>query len=306
MSERRPPRLRAGEKVAVVAPCSPTPREELAAALPVIEAWGVRAEVRPHVRDRHPELPYLAGTDADRAEDLQEALLAPDVAAVLCLRGGDGAHRTLDLLDYGALRGAPPKAFIGFSDVTALHEAFAVELDRVTVHGPVGAYFGRDPEAVEDLRATLFEPESRMRIAPQGVRTLVGGTARGRLMGGNLSVLADSIATPHFRRSAEGGLLLLEDVAEDASRMDRMVTQLLRSGWLDGVAGVLLGSWGKCTPDEETIRLMMRDRLAPLGVPVADGFGFGHIPAQTTVPLGVTATLDADEGTLTLDEPALL
>ncbi|WP_017622395.1 S66 peptidase family protein [Nocardiopsis chromatogenes] len=306
MSARRPPRLRAGDTVALVAPCSPTPEEELAAALPVIEAWGARPQVRPHTRDRHPVLGYLAGTDADRAADLQEALLAPDVAAVVCVRGGDGAHRTLDLLDYGALRGAPPKAFVGFSDVTALHAAFAEELDLVTFHGPGAGYFGRDPAAAEELRTTLFEPESRVRIAPPGARPLIGGTARGRLMGGNLSILADSLATPHFRASAEGGLLLLEDVGEDVSRLDRMLTQLLRSGWMNGAAGVLLGSWGKCTPDEETIRAMMRERLAPLGVPVADGFGFGHIPAQTTVPLGMTATLDADAGTLVLDEPALV
>ncbi|MFW5417196.1 LD-carboxypeptidase [Nocardiopsis sp. CNT-189] len=303
----RPRALRRGDLVAVASPCSPPDPERLDAAVRVLEGWGLEVRVQPHARDRHPDLGYLAGSDADRAKDLQDALAAPDVAAVFCARGGDGAHRTLERLDLGALRGAEPKAFIGFSDVTALHEALSVELGAVTLHGPVvgTAYFAGDPAAEEDLRAHLFEPESRLRIAPPGAEPLVGGSARGVLIGGNLSLLSDGLATPHSRPSAEGGLLLLEDVGEDVSRLDRMLTQLLRSGWLDGVRGVLLGSWADCTPGPGEIRAMMLDRLAPLGVPVVDGFGFGHIPAQLTIALGAAAALDADAGTLVLDEPAL-
>src|SRR5690606_28242217 len=215
----RPRALRRGDPVAAASPCSPPDPDRLDAAVPVPEGWGLEVRVQPHARDRHPDLGHLAGTDADRANGLQDALAVPDVAAVFCARGGDGAHRTLERLDLAALRGAEPKAFVGFSDVTALHEALSVELGAVTLHGPVvgTAYFAGDTAAEEDLRAHLFEPESRLRIAPPGAEPLIGGSARGVLIGGNLSLLSDGLATPHSRPSAEGGLLLLEDVGEDVS-----------------------------------------------------------------------------------------
>ncbi|GAB3447462.1 LD-carboxypeptidase [Streptomonospora sediminis] len=303
----RAPRLRPGDAVSVVAPCSPVAGEVLDAGLAVLRGWGLRTAEGAHVRGRHPRLPYLAGTDAERAADLQRAWLDPATAAVFCARGGDGAHRVLDHLDFAALREAPPKALVGFSDATALHEAFAVELGAATLHAPVVALesFTEDPVAAGHLRTALFTPEDATVLTAPGAETLVAGVARGVTMGGNLSVLNDSLAAPHSRPSASGGLLLLEDVAEDVSRLDRMLTQLLRSGWMRGVAGVLLGSWERCTPDAAAVRTLMLERLAPLGVPVVGEFGFGHRPAQITVPLGAAATLDADARTLTLDGPAL-
>nr|WP_156000081.1 LD-carboxypeptidase [Streptomonospora sp. PA3] len=302
--------MRPGDAVGVVAPCSPVAGELLDAGLDVLRGWGLEVVEGEHLRGHHPRLPYLAGTDADRAADLQRAWLDPRTAAVFCARGGDGAHRVLDHLDFAELRRAPAKTLVGFSDVTALHEAFAVELGAATLHAPVLALesFTEDTRATEHLHTTLFEPErATVLTAPGGeaAETLVPGTARGVTMGGNLSVLNDSLAAPHSRPSARGGLLLLEDVNEDVSRIDRMLTQLLRSGWLEGVAGVLLGSWQGCTPDAATVRTLMLERLAPLGVPVVGEFGFGHRPAQITVPLGAPATVDADARTLTLDRPAL-
>ncbi|MFC3998801.1 LD-carboxypeptidase [Nocardiopsis sediminis] len=304
----RPPRLVPGDTVSVVAPCSPVDPDLLDGAIEILRDWGLEVKEGAHLRDRHPLFPFLAGMDADRAADLQQAWLDPDTAAVLCARGGNGAHRTVDLLDFDVLRRRPAKALVGFSDVTALHEAFAVELGVSTLHGPVLAsgYFVGDDTAVKGLRSALFEPESQTVLAPESASTLVGGTVRGVTIGGNLSLLNDGVATPHSRGSAAGGLLLLEDVNEDISRIDRMLTQLLRSGWMHGVAGVLLGSWTDCTPGPELIRELMLERLEPLGIPVVWEFGFGHLPAQVTVPLGAAATLDADACTLTLDAPALL
>jgi len=304
---RRARRLRPGDAVSVVAPCSPVPADVLDACLDTLREWGLHPVEGEHLRGRHPRLPYLAGTDAERAADLQRAWLDPRTAAVFCARGGDGAHRVLDLLDFGELRRAPAKALVGFSDVTALHEAFSVELGAVTLHGPVVARtsFTEDAVAAEHLRTALFAPQTATVLSPPGAETLTAGTARGVTMGGNLSVLNDSLAAPHSRPSAGGGLLLLEDVGEDVSRIDRMLTQLLRSGWLEGVAGVLLGSWAQCTPDTALVHTLVLERLAPLGVPVVGEFGFGHRPAQITVPLGAAATLDADAATLTLERPAL-
>ncbi|WP_017598022.1 S66 peptidase family protein [Nocardiopsis lucentensis] len=303
----RPPRLREGDRVRLVAPCSPVPAARLAAAAEVLGEWGLRVEFAPHVRERHPRLPYLAGPDATRAADLQEAWCDPDVAAVFCVRGGDGAHRTLDLLDFDAMRRARPKALVGFSDITALHEAFAVELGVATVHGPVVGtrYFVGDQVAQHELRTTLFAPEQRTVLTSPGAHALAPGRARGVTFGGNLSLLNDGLATPHSRLSADGGILLLEDVGEDVARIDRMLTHLLRTGWLDGIAGVALGTWTDCPPDLGVIADLMRDRLAPLGVPVLWGLEFGHCAAQLTVPLGVPAQLDAEGGSLELAVPGL-
>ncbi|NYH50975.1 muramoyltetrapeptide carboxypeptidase [Nocardiopsis arvandica] len=303
----RPPRLRKGDRVRLVAPCSPVPAEQLDAAVEALRGWGLEVEPAPHVRERHPRLPYLAGADATRAADLQAAWCDPNVDAVFCVRGGDGAHRTLDLLDFDAMRGAGPKALIGFSDVTAVHEAFAVELGVATVHGPVVGtrYFVGDAAAQEELRTTLFHPERRVLLTSPGAHALVPGRAEGVTFGGNLSLLNDGLATPHSRLSASGGILLLEDIGEDVARLDRMLTHLLRTGWMDGVAGVALGTWTDCPPDPGMIAALMRDRLEPLGVPVLWGLEFGHCAAQLTVPLGVPALLDADDGSLELAVPGL-
>ncbi|MFD7548999.1 LD-carboxypeptidase [Streptomyces sp. NPDC059578] len=323
----RPARLRPGARVAVVAPSGPVPADRLAAGLDVLRGWGLDAHATRHVLDGHPRLGHLAATDADRAADLQSAWCDPSVDAVLCARGGYGAQRIADLLDWTAIRAAGPKAFAGFSDVTALHEAFAVRAGFATLHAPMTAtadFLALPPpgapehpthpgapdrtaapdgtRARDHLRATLFAPET-VRTLALG-RPLVPGRAEGVTLGGCLSVLAAELGTPHARPSAAGGLLCLEDVGEEPYRLDRYLTQLLRSGWLDGVAGVLLGSWCDCGP-YEAVRAVLLDRLGPLRVPVLEECGFGHAPGARTVALGARAVLDADAGTLTLADPAL-
>lgn len=225
---------------------------------------------------------------------------------MLCARGGYGAQRMADLLDWEAMRAAGPKVFLGFSDITALHEAFATRLGLVTLHGPMaaGIDFLKNARAQEHLRATLFEPETVTTLTSGGT-ALVPGRARGVTLGGCVSLLAAELGTRHARPCAHGGLLLIEDVGEEPYRVDRILTQLLRAGWLDGVAGIALGSWKDCGPYDR-LRAVFTDRFGGLGVPVAEEFGFGHGEGSLTVPFGVRAELDADAGTLTLDEPALL
>ncbi|MFG3660050.1 LD-carboxypeptidase [Streptomyces sp. NPDC047706] len=301
----RPPRLAPGARVAVVALSGPVPEERLQAGLDVLRGWDLDPVVAPHVLDRHVEFPYLAGTDADRAADFQAAWCDPSVAAVLCARGGYGVQRMADLLDWDALRAAGPKVLVGFSDVTALHEAFATRLGLVTLHGPMaaGVDFIKNARAQDHLKATLFAPET-VRTIVSGGGALVPGRARGVTLGGCVSLLAAELGTAHARGGARGGLLMIEDVGEEPYRLDRILTQLLRAGWLDGVAGVGLGSWLDCGP-YETLRRVLADRLGGLGVPVAEEFGFGHCDGALTIPFGVAAELDAEAGTLTLDEPAL-
>ncbi|KIF79460.1 peptidase U61 [Streptomyces sp. 150FB] len=302
----RAARLRAGSRVAVVAPSGPLPAERLAAGTGILRGWGLDVVVGPHVLATHPLLGHLAGTDEERARDLQEAWCDPSVSAVICARGGYGAQRMVDLLDWNAMRAAGPKVFVGYSDVTALHEAFAVRLGLATLHGPMAAAmtFIEDARTQESLRATLFEPESVMTLGLDTAGVLVPGRARGVTLGGCVSLLAADLATPHARPGAAGGLLLIEDTGEEPYRLDRVLTQLLRSGWLDGVAGIGLGSWAECGPYEE-IRAVLLDRLGGLGVPVVEELGFGHSATTLTMPLGIPAVLDAENATLRLEVPAL-
>ncbi|WP_060878047.1 S66 peptidase family protein [Streptomyces scabiei] len=304
----RPARLAPGARVAVVAPSGPVAEERLSAGLDILRGWDLDPVVAPHTLDRHPDFPYLAGTDADRAADLQAAWCDPSVSAVFCARGGYGVQRMADLLDWDAIRAAGPKALVGFSDITALHEAFATRAGVVTLHGPMaaGVDFIKNTRAQDHLRATLFAPETVRTIrAAEGSTALLPGRGRGVLLGGCLCLLAAELGNPHARPSARGALLCLEDVGEENYRLDRYLTQLLRAGWLDGVAGVVLGSWAECEPYEK-VRALLVDRIGGLGVPVVEEFGFGHGEGALTIPFGVTAELDAEAGTLTLDEPALV
>jgi muramoyltetrapeptide carboxypeptidase len=309
----RPARLRPGARVAVVAPSGPIPAERLDAGLDVLRGWDLDPVVGRHVLDVHPDFGYLAGTDADRAADLQQAWCDPTVDAVVCARGGYGVQRMVDLLDWDALRAAGPKAFVGFSDITALHEAFATRMGLATLHGPMaaGVDFVKNAHAQEHLKATLFAPET-VRTFARG-RALVPGGATGVTLGGCLSLLVSELGTPWARPSARGGVLFLEDVGEEAYRLDRYLTQLLRAGWFDGVAAIVLGSWKDCGPRAE-VDALFTDRLGHLGVPIVTDFGMGHCEGAVTVPLGVRAQLRAEPAaeaggagaTLTLEEPALI
>jgi muramoyltetrapeptide carboxypeptidase len=307
----RPARLRAGSRVAVVAPSSRNDAGLVAEGCEVLTGWGLRVEVAANALASHPDLTYLAGNDAGRVADLQRAWLDPGVEAVLCARGGYGAQRIADQLDWAAMAAAPPKIFTGFSDITALHEAFALRLGLTTLHSPnIGAAsFTTFPEAQESLRRALFEP-GQLTLTSDGTDCLVGGRAAGLTAGGNLTMLVAGLGTADGRQPGGTGggfagcILLLEDVHEECYRLDRMLTQLLRSGALDGVAGVALGTWTECG-EPDAVRQVMQDRLGGLGVPVAWGMGFGHTAPQPTLPLGVPAELDAGNGTLTFLEAAV-
>ncbi len=300
---RRPRRLVQGDRVAVVAPSGPLEPDRLARGCRVLESWGLEVVVGAHVldRDRH-----LAGRDEDRAADVQQAWCDPSVAAVLCARGGSGATRLLDLLDWAAMRQAEPKVFVGYSDATALHEGLATHLGIASLLGPMPAalpFGGEHPDgpSLDHLHRTLFAPEQVQVLRDAGTICATGGRATGVTVGGTVALLASTVGTPESR-PAKGGIALLEDITEPAYRLDNLLTQLLRSGWFDGVRGIVLGTWVDCGDDAvETVCA----RLDGLGVPVLAGLPFGHGVPQLTVPLGVEAELDADAGTVTMTFPAL-
>jgi muramoyltetrapeptide carboxypeptidase len=281
--------------VAVVAPSGPCEPDHLEAGCDRLRGFGLDVVVGAHVLDR---TRYLAGDDADRAFDLARAWCDPSVRAVICARGGYGAARLLPLLDWDAMAAAGPKLLHGSSDITVLHAAFGAAFDLVTSFGPMPANHllggsPPDPESVESLRRALFSPdESRVF---RGTHALCSGRARGPVVGGNLSLLAASMGTPWASSPASGCIILLEDVGEAPYRVDRLLTQLLHAGWLDGAVGFVLGSWDGCGDDVEDTLV---ERLAPLGRPILAGLAVGHGRPQLTLPLGVPAALDADAGEL--------
>jgi len=301
----RPARLRPGSRVALVAPSGPVNVSLLRRAIAILESWGLSVQVGEHVLDRHPTLSYLAGLDVHRAADLQRAWCDPTVDAVMCVRGGYGTMRMVDLLDWSAMLEAGPKLFTGSSDITALHEAIGSRLNVVTLFSPLlASEVSFDAGGQKHFQQTLFEPESVLTLTGPATTALGDGVGAGMIVGGNLSLLASGVGEPGAFVPPDESLVLLEDVNEEPYRVDRMLTQLLRAGWFTGATGVALGSWTGCEPLPE-IRAVIADLLVGLGIPVVWELGFGHCPDQLTIPLGAEATLDADQGTLTLAEPAL-
>ncbi len=193
----RPPRLRPGDRVAVVAPSGPIAPERMDCGLDILRGWDLDPVTSPGTRGSHDTLGYLAASDEDRARELQQAWCDPSVAAVFAARGGYGAQRMVDLLDWDALRAAAPKPLVGFSDVTVLHEAFAVRAGVSSLHGPAvaGEVFLKDEATREHLRRTLFAPETVRTLASGTARPLVPGRARGVTVGGCLAMLASEVGT---------------------------------------------------------------------------------------------------------------
>lgn len=307
----RPPRLVPGDLVSVTALAGPISPERLEVGVERLRSWDLRVRVQPHTLDTH-ALGYLAGSDADRAADFADAWMDDEVAAVVAGRGGYGTQRMLDLLDWRRLAEARPKVLAGFSDVTALHQAVASRLGLVSLHSHVTTSLGSaSDDSAEQMRAMLFEPAAFDLFAgaapdlEAGVRTVLPGAATGVLIGGNLSMLAGEVGTV-FNRPARGGIVLLEEVTEEPYRLDRLLTQLLRTGWFDGVRAIVLGAFTECG-DPAAVAAVLSDRLVPLGVPMVAGFDFGHTATSRCVPLGVRATLDAPgedrPASLTLAQP---
>jgi muramoyltetrapeptide carboxypeptidase len=305
---RKPARLRAGDTVGIVAPASPWEnRSELLRAVAGLEAWGLQVKLGRHVNDRHG---YMAGRDADRAADLHAMLADPEVRAVVCLQGGYGMPRLIRLLDEATFA-ANPKAMCGYSDLTTLHLA-AERFGNVISFYSNGAAGVGAPEvsdaSKESLRRALFSDEPYGPIGPNPddpyVRTIVGGRSTGRLAGGCVGLLAAAIGT-RLQPDLRGRIVVLEEIETEGYVLDGMLVHLLNAGLLDGVAGIVVGDiqtkWSSSIAELSTEDIV-EELLAPVGVPLIFGLPIGHGKHHFTVPLGALATLDADTGSLIVEE----
>jgi len=312
----KPARLRASDTVGLIEPAGFTTDnfvlDEIVAG---IRAMGLVPKVAPHVMQRSG---YLAGTDAERAADVNAMFADKEVRAIFAIRGGWGCARILPLLDFDLIR-ANPKLLTGFSDITALHMAIAAKAGFPTIHGPnASSSWGKF--SWDAFRAVAFDAATPTftnptavedRLVPRvgSVRTIGKGRAQGKLYGGNLTVLTALVGTPYLP-SFDGAILFLEDTNEAEYRIDRMLTQLSLAGILKRVSGIVFGQCTDCVARDVsyggfTLSEVLVHHLKPLGVPVFQGAQFGHVANQFSLPQGVRAEIDADAGTIRMLEAAV-
>jgi len=306
-----PRRLKKGDLIGVVCPASPVnDPSRIERGVRYLESIGYRTTVGRNALQRRG---YLAGTDEERAADIHAMFADKHVRGIFCARGGYGTPRLLSLLDY-RLIARNPKIFVGYSDITALALALWRKCRLVTYHGPmlaVDLFADVNPFAEESFWRVLTSPERRATLAPADAspaQVRYPGSATGRLLGGNLSLLVSLLGTPYMPY-LRGGILFLEETGEDPYRVDRMLTHLGNAGVLSRSAGVAIGRFTDCVPGDAaapslTLETILAEAAENTGRPFLTGFPIGHERRMVTVPVGIRALLDADKGVITLLEPA--
>ncbi len=294
--------LSRASRVALIAPSSPVPAERLESSVVSVRALGLEPVVYPSCRARHG---YLAGYDSQRAQDVNSAFADESIDGVMCIRGGYGAQRLLERIDW-ELVAKNPKVFCGYSDVTTLHLMMNQRCGFVTYHTPMPStewYGGLDAFTKSSLKNVLFGEENPDIENPPDspMRTIAKGTCHGVLTGGNLTLIAASLGTP-CEIDTNDKILFLEDVDETPERIDRMLTSLKQAGKLRACAGILLGAFTNCPPKDPENSLTMRDVVTELlldeGKPILGGVQCGHILPTLSLPLGVNVAMDATNRTL--------
>ena len=300
---RKPKALKPGDTISLVSPASPLTPEQTANGIGILEKAGYRVKLAPNV---YSATEYLAGSDEDRARDLQDAFEDPETQAVFCSRGGYGCSRLMPHLDLDRMA-ASGKLFSGFSDITVLHAA----LNRrglPTLHAPMALTLHTDREAwvYESLLAALKGENPIPTGAPVG-KTLVPGKAHGTVVGGCMILICDLIGTPE-QLDMRGKIVVLEDVDEAPHRVDAMLTHLFNSGSIQTAAGIVIGEMTRTDErvdksiGDRSWREIVRERLGGLSIPTIIDFPFGHAKQMLSLPLGIHAEMDANLGTLMYTE----
>lgn len=310
MSQRKnqailPPKLNVGDRVRLVSPASTPTHEGVERCMEIMQSWGLRPELGKHAFE---EYGYLAGKDADRLADLNEAIRDPGIRAIIATRGGKGAYRIAGDLDFAAMR-RNPKLYVGFSENTIIELALWKHCLTTSIHGGIVSWNVQTQatDTVEELRSMLMTTNPvvlHARASEPTAALSTAGTASGFLMGGNQDMIATAAgwALP----SLSGAILLLEDVDKRLGFIDRQLTMLQNAGYLAGVRGVAVGRYYLCGPDQTTQGNwsaidVLQDRLQRLGVPILGGLALGHGENTQAVPLGTPAVIDVKAGTLTVE-----
>ncbi|SHG05702.1 muramoyltetrapeptide carboxypeptidase [Salegentibacter echinorum] len=312
-----PKGLKEGDTIGVISPSSAIfETEPYEIARESLEAMGLKVKFGEFTKARYG---HLAGTDMERAEELNEMFKDKNIDGIMALRGGSGAARILDKLDYNAIKNNP-KVFMGYSDITALHLAIYEKTGLVTFHGPLAVstwnsfssdYFKRLLFNKEEI--TFSNPTAKgdnLAQTTNRIRTITPGKASGKLIGGNLSVLTGIMGSPYFPTNWEDNILYLEDVGEQIYAVDRMMSQLQLGGVLDKISGFIFGKCTNCKPGGSgygslTMEEVIDHYIKPLEIPAFSGSMIGHIDDNFTIPNGLEARIDSKKGSIKLLQAAV-
>jgi len=293
-----PSKLEKGDMVAIIAPSSPVTKEEADLCRNLVENMGYKVKMgKTTYRSIHG---YSAGTGQEKADDLHQMFADPEIKAIWCIRGGDTSAHLVDKLDYELIRNHP-KIFVGYSDVTNLHVNFNQKCDLITFHGPMvksNMLHDFDDFTKRSFEAALTMEEEVLLENPEGVdfQVMVEGYAKGTIVGGNLTLLTSMIGTP-YEVNTKGKILFIEDIGESVRRLDRMMYQLKYSNKLQDAAGFIVGDFAECDNREDehyTVIELLKDLLLQYKKPVMYNIQSGHCFPMSTIPFGVTCTIDTN------------
>ncbi|UOQ46402.1 LD-carboxypeptidase [Halobacillus salinarum] len=300
----RPQRLEQGDTIGVIAPASPPKQEPLEKGIAFLENLRLRVKTSPQVSKTYG---YLAGTDQDRLEALHQMFSDPSIKGIFCACGGFGTSRIADAVDYDLIR-ENPKVFWGYSDITYLHTAIRQKSGLVTFHGPM---LSSDVGTAEfdNLSKKMFDQLFQAQVLryTNEISRLVAfsrGEASGEIVGGNLSMLVNSIGGP-FEIDTKDKLLLIEDIGEEPYRIDSFLSQLKMAGKLEQAAGIIVGDFSEAEPKKReqslTIKEVYHHYFSSLDKPVLAGFKIGHCLPHFAIPLGTKGTLSCRTKTLVIE-----
>ncbi len=308
----KPPSLREGATIGVISPASKPPDDEkFNRGIEYLRQRGFKVVEGEHARDLYG---YLAGQDDARADDLNQMFANPEIDAIICSRGGYGTPRMIEKINFEVIR-RNPKIFVGYSDITALQLAIWKQAGLITFSGPMVAVemgAGIDPFTEEMFWKILTDSAYPRLLYPpqeQKLKILSQGKARGRLLGGCLSLINSILGTPYCP-DFEGAIFFIEDIEEEPYHLDRYLAQMKMAGIFDKIAGLVLGQFVDCEPEEPekphlTTEQIFLDYFSDLNIPIVTNFAYGHVPIKHTMPVGVEAELNTDAGGLILLESAV-
>jgi muramoyltetrapeptide carboxypeptidase len=294
----RPPRLKPGDTIAVVAPAGPFERKLFSKGLSTLESMGFQTWVPDEIFEK---TGYLAGPDAHRAQLVNRLFKDPAINAIICARGGFGSLRILPLVDFDAIR-TNPKIFMGYSDITSLLNTITARYGLVTFHGPVVTTLAEAPEFTRQSMLAAISSDAHLEVTPANGVTIKAGKAQNPIIGGNLTTLCHLLGTP-FEPRLENHILLLEDRGEAHYRIDRMLFQMKLAGCFEGIAGLVLGSFENCG-SLDGIYKIFEEHFKDISIPILGGFDVGHGEQNLTIPFGLDATLDTDKQILSFEQSA--
>jgi len=305
-----PKSLRSGSKIAIIAPASPTSVGEITNCVKVFKKLGCTVEIGKTITKRDSNYKYLSASDEERAKEFMEYITRQDIDCIISGRGGYGVMRILPLLDFTAIK-ENPKIIMGFSDITALINTIYQKSNIVTFHGPV-ASSGWGQNSVESMKSILFAKEKFVPIKNKfpKIDIITEGLATGKLVGGNLSMVAGTLGTP-YEIDTKNSILILEEVSEEPYRIDRLLTQLWLAGKLQQCNAIIFGYFKNLTARRNfwpvisyTVKAIIESRIKSLGIPSVLGLPIGHQENNITLPIGINAELDTKQKSLTILEPS--